>query len=69
MKKVKQGKNGYWYKITQFESCCDCGLCHEREYKIIMNGKIPKTMYVRFWRDEEKTIKNRKDRKLKILTL
>ena len=57
--KKKQAKDGYWYRVTQFESCCDCGLCHQKEYKIKKFGKEFR-IYFRAWRDKERTKNNRK---------
>ena len=68
--KSKQGLSGYWYKIRDYRTCCDCGLCHYEEYKISVKGKranelIKKyhkdiTIYFRCWRDKERTKENRK---------
>ncbi len=63
VKKI-QGKNGYWYRVSQFESCCDCGLCHQKEYKVVINGEKVK-IYFRAWRDKERTEKNRLTKQVK----
>lgn len=61
--KKHQGYSGYWYEVRQFESCCDCGLCHQKEWKIVFKNKQPR-IYFRVWRDEEKTAKNRKKKQV-----
>ena len=63
---MKQVKLGYWYKAATFESCCDCGLCHQKEYKVIIKGKEA-TIWFRAWVDKEKTKRNRKLNKYKII--
>jgi len=61
------GKAGYWYRVTGLETCCDCGLCHQKEYKVIFkNGEA--RVYLRTWRDEERTKRNRKGRKVKLVS-
>lgn len=57
MKKI-QGKSGKWYKVSQFESCCDCGLCHQKEYRVTIKGDKAE-IYFRAWRHKKKTAKNR----------
>jgi len=64
-KKNKQVKSGYWYRFTKFMSCCDCGLCHQYEYKVIIKSEDDARIYFRAWRDEEKTKQNRKNKHYK----
>jgi hypothetical protein len=65
-KKMKHiyGKSGVWYRVSNYESCCDCGLCHYKEYKVVVDKSITNQtkqlkIYFRAWRDEEKTKINR----------
>ena len=37
--KSKQTIAGKWYRATDFETCCDCGLTHRKEWKIIVRDK------------------------------
>lgn len=55
-------KAGYWYKVTDLETCCDCGLCHQKEYKVVVKNGEAK-VFMRAWRDEERTKRNRKERR------
>ena len=64
MKDKQQGKSGYWYEVRQFESCCDCGLCHQKEYKIVYKNGEPR-IFFRAWRHEERTKDNRKKKQVK----
>jgi hypothetical protein len=58
MKKKQQGISGYWYEVRQFETCCDCGLCHQKEYKVVFKKGEPR-IFFRAWRDKERTKLNR----------
>jgi hypothetical protein len=68
--KTFQGKSGYWYRAAQFETCCDCGLTHQRDWKVRVNSKVLTKildkhrdeikLFFRYWRDKEKTTENRK---------
>lgn len=54
---------GQWvrvYKTNFLDACCDCGLVHRSQYRVV-DGKI----YMRCWRDERATAACRRRRKHK----
>lgn len=51
----KQRKNGV---VTMQVACCDCGLVHSEEYKV-----LKKNLRIRVWRNEPLTEEIRKLRK------
>lgn len=69
-----QAKDGRWYKVRDWETCCDCGLCHFKEFKVSIEGKelnkmIQRyggsfTVHFRAWRDAKLTEKNRKKKQV-----
>lgn len=30
-----QGLNGEWGRVADYQGCCDCGLVHQMEYKLV----------------------------------
>ena len=70
MKKI-QGIAGRWYRSTKYETCCDCGLVHKKEHRIIVSSRKLNCIFregnpkikleTRCWRDEKKTKENRKN--------
>ena len=54
-------KDGKWYRVGEYVACCDCELTHKVEYKIKDNK-----LYMRAWRDLERTDKNRKAKNIKV---
>jgi hypothetical protein len=56
--KRKQAISGKWYRVGMYETCCDCGLSHKIQYKVILKNDKAE-VYFRAWRDKKRTNKNR----------
>lgn len=54
---------GKWIEMGSNENiaCCDCGLVHRVEYKVKIKNNKPEKFYVRFWRNEKLTLKQKYD--------
>lgn len=37
-------KDGQWYELTNYDTCCGCGLMHKVKYRI-KNGKIERASW------------------------
>lgn len=70
---VIQGKDGEWVPVTGYLGCCDCGLIHQMEYKLVDNYGEPVDLtsllrdrgvklMVRSFRDREMTKKARESK-------
>lgn len=61
-----QGKDGEWVPATSLMGCCDCGLVHRMEYKIVdKKGREPLKPFIlliRSFRDKELTKKAREEK-------
>jgi hypothetical protein len=60
-----QGKDGEWVPATELMGCCDCGLVHQMEYKLVdeygvdVSNLIDVRLMIRSIRDRELTQKAR----------
>ena len=52
--------SGKWYRSSKFETCCDCGLTHRIQHKVIIKKNGRAWVYHRIWREDKMTEKNRK---------
>jgi len=61
-----QGKDGEWIPATSLLGCCDCGLVHRMDYRVVnaetgevVHTLVPVRLEVRSIRDRELTQKAR----------
>lgn len=63
-----QGKDGEWVPATSLLGCCDCGLVHQMEYKLVdehgvdVSNLVELRLMVRSVRDRELTKKARESK-------
>ena len=64
MKSDVWAREGKWFRVPlktlSNEGCCDCGLVHTVQFKIV-NGRL----YQRAWRNEAKTASGRREHEFK----
>lgn len=61
---VQDGDWHRWHRKDNFEECCDCGLTHRVEYKVVNNQ-----IWFRCWREDKLTDRKRKRRGIKIVDI
>lgn len=53
-----QGLNGEWVPVADYQGCCDCGLVHRMEYKLVdehgvdVSDLVNLRLLVRSYREE-----------------
>jgi len=53
---------GKWVKVNNvgYMTCCDCGLVHRIKFKVSTKDGKPEELWLRFWRNEKLTKKERR---------